>query len=159
MTRYRTPFLAAAFLAGVAAFGVAPAFAQAATPPSASGGAPMDHRSMKRMLPGERVRGRIAYLKAELKITPAQETQWAPVETAMRDNAQALDRAIERARHQSRPMDALQRLTLRNDFARVRSVNEARFLQAFKPLYAALSPAQQQVANELFSPHHGWRRG
>ena len=42
---------------------------------------------MGRMMPGQFVDGRIAFLKAELKITPAQETQWQQVEAAMRENA------------------------------------------------------------------------
>ncbi|HZB91922.1 MAG TPA: hypothetical protein VE397_10800, partial [Stellaceae bacterium] len=62
------------------------------------------------------------------------------------------------ARQQKRPLDALQRVSLRSDFAAVRAQNQARFLAAFKPLYAALTPAQQQAANALFAPHHGWHR-
>jgi periplasmic protein CpxP/Spy len=159
MRNIRTSVLAAALLAGVGAVGIAPAFAQVA-PPAANAGAtqtPM-HRHLQRMLPGQRVAGQIAYLKAELKITPAQESVWSPVAQAMRDNAQSLDQAILRARQEKKPLDAVQRIALRESFAKTRSENEARFLASFKPLYAALSPAQQQAANELFAPHHGWHR-
>jgi protein CpxP len=157
--RVSIPFLAAALLAGVGSVGIIPAFAQT-TPPAAAGAAQPDihHQARQRMLPGQRVDGKIAFLKAELKITPAQEAQWAPVAAAMRDNAQALDRAITTARQQQRPMDAVQRIALRADFAKVRDDNEARFLAAFKPLYASLSPDQQQAANALFTPHHHWHR-
>ena len=51
-------------------------------------------------------------------------------------------------------MDAVQRLALREQFARVRAENDARLLAAFKPLYASLSPEQQQVANQLVALHH-----
>jgi periplasmic protein CpxP/Spy len=102
------------------------------------------------------VDGRIAFLKAELKIAPAQETQWQDVATAMRQNANALDQAISNAREQRGTMDAVQRLTMREQFAKVRAENDARLLTAFKPLYASLTPEQQHVANELVVPHHGW---
>ncbi len=158
--RVSIPFLAAALLAGVGSIGIVPAFAQTTPPAAAAGGAQsgVHHWARERMLPGQRVAGKIAFLKAELKITPAQEAQWAPVAAAMRDNAQALDRAITTARHEQRPMDAIRRIALRADFAKVRDENTARFLAAFKPLYAGLSPSQQQVANELFTSHHGWHR-
>ena len=50
------------------------------------------------MMPGQFVDGRIAFLKAELNITSAQEAQWQQVETAMRENAKALDQTIAAAR-------------------------------------------------------------
>lgn len=107
------------------------------------------------MLPGQMVDGRIAFLKAELKIAPSQETQWQDVATAMRQNANALDQAISNAREQRGTMDAVQRLTMREQFAKVRAESDARLLTAFKPLYASLTPEQQHVANELVVPHHG----
>jgi hypothetical protein len=151
---FRTPFLAAALLTSVAAVGLSPALAQNTPEPATSEAAqrPMHHHT--RMLPGQLVDGRIAFLKAELKITPAQETQWQQVATAMHQNATALDQVIGDARQQSGSMDALQRLALREQFAKVRADNDARLLAAFKPLYASLSPEQQQMANTLVAAHH-----
>ena len=106
------------------------------------------------MMPGQFVDGRIAFLKAELKITPAQETQWQQVAAAMRENATALDQTITTARQNRAGMDAAQSLELREQFAKVRADNDARLLAAFKPLYASLSPEQQQVANQLVGAHH-----
>jgi|SRR6516164_2212173 len=153
---FRTPLLAAALFASVAAFGLSPALAQTAPPAANSGTAQTQARHHARMLPGQLVDGRIAFMKAELKIAPAQETQWQQVAAAMRDNASALDQAISNARAQRGTMDAVQRLTLREQFAKVRAENDARLLTAFKPLYASLSPEQQQIANDLVVPHHGW---
>jgi len=153
---FRTPLLAAALFASVAAFGLSPALAQTAPPAANSGTAQTQARHHARMLPGQLVDGRIALMKAELKIAPAQETQWQQVAAAMRDNASALDQAISNARAQRGTMDAVQRLTLREQFAKVRAENDARLLTAFKPLYASLSPEQQQIANDLVVPHHGW---
>ena len=153
---FRTPLLAAALFASVAAFGLSPALAQTAPPAANSGTAQTQARHHARMLPGQLMDGRIAFMKAELKIAPAQETQWQQVAAAMRDNASALDQAISNARAQRGTMDAVQRLTLREQFAKVRAENDARLLTAFKPLYASLSPEQQQIANDLVVPHHGW---
>ena len=155
--KFRTPFLAAALLTSVAAVGLNPALAQNAPAPATPEAAqtPMRHHHA-RMLPSQLVDGRIAFLKAELKITPAQETQWQQVATAMHENANALDQVIAGARQQRGTMDAVQRLALRGQFAKVRADNDARLLTAFKPLYASLSPEQQQTANALVGEHHGW---
>ena len=159
MNRFGRPFLAAALFTTVAAVGLTPALAQTAPAPANPAAAPNEarHRGAERMLPGQLVDGRIAFLKAELKITPAQETQWQQVATAMRENANALDRAITTARQNRGPMDAVQRIELREQFAKVRADNDARLLTAFRPLYASLSPEQQQIADQLVAPHHhGW---
>jgi predicted transposase YbfD/YdcC len=111
---------------------------------------------MGRMMPGQFVDGRIAFLKAELKIAPAQETQWQQVAAAMRENAKALDQTITTERQIRTGMDAVQRLELREQFAKVRADNDARLVAAFKPLYASLSPEQQQMANQLVGAHHHW---
>jgi len=156
---FRTPLLAAALFTSIAALGLTPASAQPTPSAANSSTAQTQSRHHARMLPGQLVDGRIAFLKAELKITPAQEAQWQQVATAMRENANALDRAIGTAREERGTMDAVRRLTLREQFAKVRAENDDRLLTAFKPLYASLSSEQQQIANELVgsqhhSPHH-----
>ena len=158
MIRLRTPFLAAALFTGVAAVGLAPAFAQTAPGSTNSTAAPSEarHHGMGRMMPGQFVDGRIAFLKAELKITPAQEAQWQQVAAAMRENAKALDQTIIAARQNRGHTDTIQRLELREQFAKVRADNDARLLAAFKPLYANLSPEQQQMADQLAGAHHHW---
>ena len=156
MMSRRRPFLAAALFTSVAVVGLMPALAQSTPAPANSDAAQSEarHHAMQRMLPGQLVDGRIAFLKAELKITPAQETQWQQVAGAMHENANSLDQAIKTARQDRGSMDAVQRLALREQFAKVRAENDARLLAAFKPLYASLSPEQQQVANQLVAPHH-----
>jgi protein CpxP len=151
---FRAPLLAAALFTSVAALGLSPVLAQTIPPAANSGTAQTQARHHARMLPGQMVDGRIAFLKAELKIEPAQETQWQQVAAAMRENANALDQAIHTAHQQRGTMDAVQRLTMREQFAKVRAENDARLLTAFKPLCASLSPEQQQIANELVGSHH-----
>ena len=156
MIRLRTPFLAAALFTGVAAIGLAPALAQTALAPANSTAAPTQarHHAMERMMPGQFVEGRIAFLNAQLKITPAQEAQWQQVEAAMRENAKTLDQTITTARQNRGNMNAVQRLEFREQFAKVRVDSDARLLAAFKLLHASLSPEQQQMANQLVGAHH-----
>jgi Spy/CpxP family protein refolding chaperone len=156
MIRLRTPFLAAALFTGVAAVGLTPALAQTAPGPANTTATPSEarHHATERMMPGQFVDGRVAFWKAELKITPAEEGQWQQVAAAMRENARALDQTITAARQNHGNMDAIQRLELREEFAKVRADNDARLLGALKPLYASLSPEQQQMANQLVGAHH-----
>jgi hypothetical protein len=172
MTRLHTPFLAASLFAGIAAAGLTPALAQTSAPPAGPGAAAalgearqQDRaRMMPQMMPGEFIDGRVAFLKAQLKITPAQEAQWQKVEAAMRENAKARDQAITTMRqaHQGRQdrgaMNAVERLELRGQMVKMRAESNDRFLAAFKPLYASLSPEQQQMADRLIgaAQHRRW---
>ena len=160
MTKLKTPLLAAAFVAGVASIGLTPAVAQAAPAPAEAGAAsgPARHHAGARMMPGQFVDGRIAFLKAQLKITPAQEGQWQKVEAAMRENAKALDQTVASMRQKSGDRNAVERLEMREQFIKVRADNNSRFLTAFKPLYGSLSPEQQQMADQLIgAAQHRWR--
>ena len=167
MTRFRTSFAATALLTSMAALGFAPlgfapAMAQtapAAPAPAAPAPAQAGARQHNKMMPGQLVEGRIAFLKAELKITPAQEAQWDQMAAAMRQNADALDQAIAGAKQHKGTINAVDRLTIRGDFARLRADNNARLLAALKPLYTALSPEQQQTANALIGAEHGSHHG
>ena len=155
---FRKPLFAAALFASTAVLGLAPALAQPPAAPSGSANHSQEHHHAgPRMMPGQLVDGRIAFLEAELKITPQQEAQWQPVAAAMRQNANALDQVIGSARQQRGAIDAIQRLTMREQLDKVRTENDERLLSAFKPLYASLSPEQQQIANQLLFSHHGWR--
>jgi hypothetical protein len=186
MTRFHRSLFSAALLAGVAGVGLAPALAETAPVPAntatgqseapantatgqseapantATAQGEAHHHGRAWLTPGQLVDGRIAFLKTELKITPAQEAQWQQYAAAMRQNAQSLDQAVATVRqHQGAAMDAVERMEIRGRFAKIRAENQARLLTAFKPLYASLSPAQQQVANALMArhmggAHHGW---
>ena len=156
---FRRPLFAGALLMSVAALGLSPAMAQSTAAPANPDTTQSQarHHAGPRMLPGQLADGRIAFLKAELKITPEQDEQWQQLAAAIRQNASALDQAISNARQQRGTMDAIQRLTMREQFDKVRIENDARLLAALKPLYASLSPEQQQIASQLIAPHHTWR--
>jgi hypothetical protein len=92
---------------------------------------------------------RIQHMHDMLKITPAQEAQWAPVAQVMQDNAAALDSAIK-DREAKKDMNAV------DDIESFYAVTEAhaeglkKFADAFSPLYAAMSPEQQKTADAVF---------
>ncbi len=157
MTGFRKSFLVAALLTSVAATGLAPAWAETSPAVDAAPAqAEAHHQARARMLPGQLVEGRLAFLKTELKITSAQEPQWQQFAAVMRQNAQSLDQAMANARqHRGKPTNAVERSEMRAQFAKIRADNQARLLTAFKPLYASLSPEQQQMANELMTAHSG----
>src|ERR1700756_2463225 len=106
---YRKPLLAAALFASATVLGLNPVLAQTTPVPGdpAAVQSQARHHAGPRMLPGQLVDGRIAFFKAELKITPEQETQWQSVATALRQNANALDEVIKNARQQRGTMDAV----------------------------------------------------
>ena len=113
----------------------------------------------------DHVEGRIAFLKAELKITDAQATQWDAVATAMRDQSAALkalrdqrpkrDRA-ERDKTVTAP-EALARrdemLTMQSKVLAARAEGQKQFADAFTKLYAQLSDDQKKTADSLLTRH------
>lgn len=152
MTSHRLSLPAVALLVGLGGLtAAAPAFAQTAapapaTPAPATPPAHEHHRGAEQF-----VAGRIAFLRAELKITPQQEAQWSKVAEAMRVNAKAIDAA--RAQKAEGPQTAVQALEGRNRFADTMAKNTERMLTAFRPLYQNLSPDQQKMADEILAEH------
>lgn len=97
--------------------------------------------------------GRIAFLKAEIGITPAQEALWTPLAAVMRQNAADREHLFKdfHAVYKGKNVNAVERLEFREKEATVHAQGLTRFLGAFKPLYAGLSPQQKHVADVLFS--------
>jgi len=146
--------LAAMLAGGAALMPAVNALAQTApqTAPQATPAKPQhEHRfSMSR-----HVEGRIAFLKAELKITDAQAAQFNKVADVMRANAKDADAAVKAMRgDRDQPENAVERLEMRSKLTAMRAEHEQRFLAAFKPLYDSLTPDQKQAADEMLKPHH-----
>lgn len=158
-TRHLTlPVLAV--LVGLGGFaGAAPAFAQAA-PTSTGTPAPDRTQHEHRWSATRHIEGRIAFMKAELKVTPQQEDQWNKVAQVLRDNARETDATMAQLRGQpGQPKSAVDRLTAHGRFAALKAKQTDRLLAAFQPLYQSLSPDQKQAADHLFSPHHHHKHG
>jgi hypothetical protein len=154
------------------AFATALGLAAAAPVVSAqTAGAPAPQQQQAPRERPSRVEGRIAFLKAELKITDAQTPQWNAVADAMRKNDAAMRDLMRQAREarqqqQQQPSssNALDALARRERFAEARAESVRNFAAAFRPLYASLSDEQKRTADELlgrsFGPGHhhgGWR--
>jgi hypothetical protein len=90
------------------------------------------------------VEGRIAFLKAELKITDAQQPLWNAVAGAMRDHARSMTTMSgETMATLPERVGALEKvMTARLDAVR-------KLKAAVDPLYAALADEQKKVADEL----------
>jgi len=145
--------LSAMLVAGAATL-LMPATGTAQQPPPAP-----PHR--EHPLPSRHIEGRIAFMRAELKITPTQQAQWDRVAEAMRANAKQMDQLFQQMRAtRDQPQSAIDQLDRRAHFTEARATAEKSFADAFKPLYVSLSDDQKKSADELFgrSRHGGWRR-
>jgi hypothetical protein len=98
------------------------------------------------------IEGRLAYIKAELKITEAQEPLWTTYAAAARDNANAMrahctTMMSKRSGSAASLPDRLEQheQLMAAQFDAVRGMNKT-----LKPLYAALSDSQKQTADQLF---------
>lgn len=118
-------------------------------------------------MPGERIEARLAYIRTALNITGAQQTQWDAFAGVMRRQAQEADARIRAYREQrvartvqQRP-NAIERLERRQQRLDMAAKRLGERLAVQKPLYAALSPEQRQIADEVFAGRggHGGRRG
>jgi hypothetical protein len=179
MTRRRI----CAYVLTIAAFAATPALAQtsehaqhhaaaAATPAGGAtsgmmqgmaGGAGMPMMGMMRMMMGqaadmtEHVEGRLAFMKAELKITDAQLTLWSKFAQAVRENAKAMGGMMQGGgmMRGSSMMGITQsgslpeRLALRERMLTAHLEALRRLKAAVDPLYAALSAEQKKTADEL----------
>ena len=141
--------------AGIAALSTRDADAQATTTaPQAQ------DRPEHRFDPSRHVEGRVAFLKAELKITDDQAPLFERVAQAMRDNAKEMAALHEHLRaDRDKPKTAIESLEGRARFGEMRTQQAQRFLAAFKPLYDGLSDQQKKAADELLGGqrHHHHR--
>ncbi|WP_083901044.1 Spy/CpxP family protein refolding chaperone [Azospirillum sp. B4] len=169
MSRFRNQLLST-LAVGVFAVGIAAgAFAQEKAPPAPPAPHERHHGG-----PWEHVDGRLAYLKAELKITAAQEGQWKKFEALVRANAEEMKQKaatfeaehkarwekIEAARKAGQPVEppAPPSLTERLDRAEKMAAEHAKHASEFKavltPLYASFSPEQKETADKMLA-HFG----
>jgi len=96
---------------------------------------------------------RLARLKEKLGITAQQETQWSAFSAAVLQQMEQFKADHEAMK--SAPTSAPQRIDRQIETMKQRLAGFEAMGQAAKDLYAVLSPAQQQIADErLLSWHH-----
>lgn len=166
------------FATSLVALGIAAAFpvtfAQTADPAGAPAGRSMMQRQHERAFkPGDRVEARLAYLHTALKITSAQQPQWDAYANLHRKHAAAMEKRMQERRAQfdkekgateRRRPTAIERHERQRARLTVAAQRLDELLAVEKPLYAALSPEQQRVADEVLAPrgrgaHGGHRHG
>jgi hypothetical protein len=106
------------------------------------------------------VEGRIAFLRAELKITDAQAGVWNAFASALRDNAKRLDEA-GKAHHgdQAAAQTLDQRLAAQEQWLSARLEGIRAIKATFGHLYESLSAEQRKSAEELLAMHMGLMSG
>ncbi|WP_332684633.1 Spy/CpxP family protein refolding chaperone [Bosea sp. (in: a-proteobacteria)] len=109
---------------------------------------------MGQMMAPERIEGRIAFLKTELKITAAQEPLWSAFAEALRANARTMSsrQGMMTGGHGAASQTLPQRIE-GHERALSEHLDALRQLKAaLQPLYAALDAAQKQTADQLLLP-------
>jgi protein CpxP len=101
----------------------------------------------------ETVEERITTLKTALKITPAQETNWNGVATAMRENAGAMETLVKSKRAKTGDMTAMDDLLTYQDFSQARLDGLKNLTSAFRTLYEAMPDAQKKIADTVFQSY------
>jgi hypothetical protein len=107
----------------------------------------------------DRIEGRIAFLRAELKITDAQADAWNGFADALRTNARKLTEVRATAMPKpgdGQPASALSaRLDQQEQWLAARLDGTRAMKSTFAKLNEALSDDQKKTANDLLAPHMG----
>ena len=108
----------------------------------------------------DRIEGRIAFLRTELKITDAQTNAWNSFADALRTNAKKLGEVrtsmmSHMGAAQQQPPALTERLNLQEQWLIARLEETRAMKSALTNLYAVLTEDQRKTANELLGLHMG----
>lgn len=98
---------------------------------------------------------RIKHMHAKLKITAAEEEQWAKVAEVMRDNAKTMDTLTQARVDHAKDMTAVDDLKSYGEIAEAHADGIKKLTPVFADLYDSMSDAQKKEADTLF--RHGDR--
>ena len=124
-------------------------------------------RTMRMMGPGtagmatiDRIEGRIAFLKTELKITGAQTSAWNAFADTLRTNAKKLGEVRtsmmpQAGAGQQQAPTMIERFDLHERWMLARLEGTRTMKSALSKLYESLSDDQKKSGNELLAPHMG----
>ncbi len=111
----------------------------------------MAEHASKATARAETIEQRITTLHDQLKITPAEESDWQVVAQTMRDNASAMEKlAAEKAAQSQQGMSAVQDLQTYSEFAQAHVAHLQKLTSAFTTLYSAMPADQKTVADQVF---------
>jgi periplasmic protein CpxP/Spy len=135
-------------LLSLPALAVAQTSPQGATPPAISSpiaGHPVTGKNAE-----ERVERRINELRAQLRITPAEQQQWDQFANVMRENARDIDQLFIQRAEQLPSMTALQNMQSYEQLAEAHAQHLQKLVAAFQNLYDAMPDQQKQLADQAF---------
>lgn len=116
-------------------------------------------QDMQSMDMTQHIEGRIAFLRAELKITDKQAAQWDAFAEALRSNAKGMmDAGMPMMGADATP-DLASRFDAQESMLSARLAGVKAMKAALTPLYAALDETQRKTAEELFAAHMGMAVG
>ena len=98
----------------------------------------------------DRVETRITNMHAKLKITQAQEDQWAKVAQVMRDNEKTVEPLIKARTENGKTMTAVDDLKSYGEITDAHADGIKKFTPVFATLYAGMSDAQKKQADAMF---------
>ncbi len=102
-------------------------------------------------MPFEHVEGRIAYMKAELRVTDAQSAPWSAFADTMRADASAMKAMHEGMSKTAMPTATPDRMVARRKMMTERMAMMDRSEASTKALYTALSTGQRTTFDHLMS--------
>jgi periplasmic protein CpxP/Spy len=135
----------------VSTFAFGSAIAQSPESPPAS--ASPSHSTMMKSdaQRDDAVEHHITGMHAKLKITPAEESQWKEVADTMRENAKAMDKAIDKRDAALASATAIDDLNAYADIAQAHANGVKKLAKSFSGLYSMMSDDQKKQADEIFS--------
>jgi Spy/CpxP family protein refolding chaperone len=103
--------------------------------------------------PAAAIEGHLAALKVELKITPDQDSAWQAFTTKARQQGETMlaRRAQMSAQMSGTAPSAPERLAQRTELAKQGVAGMESMSAAVKDLYAALTPEQKTIADQLLA--------
>jgi periplasmic protein CpxP/Spy len=104
------------------------------------------------------VEKRVQELHTKLKITKSQETLWAAVAKEMHDTANTFTDAIGEREKSAQTMTAIDDLKSYAAIAEMHAKSMNKFIDAFSPLYDAMTPAQKKNADTVFREHKNGKK-
>ena len=105
----------------------------------------------------DRAAARVNTLHAKLKITPAQEDQWAKVAQVMREDGERMDTLTQARVDHAKNMTAIDDLKSYEEITQAHANGIKKLRDAFEPLYSSMSSAQKAEADNFFRGGPGGR--
>lgn len=100
-----------------------------------------------------RAEQRVNDMHSKLKITTAQQAQWATVSAIMLDNAKVMDVLTQKRADHAKTMTAVDDLVSYGEISEAHTAGIKKLTPAFTALYDTMSDAQKKQADTLF--RHG----